>query len=128
MTVYGREKWKNISESYNKLGEGVFESLNEDELNAKWRNILYRARILKQPDPIGDHKSLKDETELNYRIEQMKLHPRFSAIKIGKKTSSKLNTNTARSLNTKHGIFSPINRHKKLKLEEVKRQFGLGMK
>ena len=123
----GRAKWNHISDAYNEIGEGVFERASGETLNAKWRNILYRGRILKEPHPLSNPKNIPDEKLLKDRINKLKLNAQFASFKNKSNLSKVKNTNVITLLKDGIGNSSPIDKCNRLKLSDIKREFGIGI-
>ena len=69
----GRQKWNHISDAYNEIGEGVLERANPITLNAKWRNIIYRAKLMKEPHPLSEPSEIVQQKVLKDRVNKLKL-------------------------------------------------------
>lgn len=118
----GREKWKDICKAYNEIGKDVFENMNAVRLNSKWRNIVYRAKLMKEPHPLDKPKHIIDLNILKEKINQTKSSActnsqKDEEIVQNKKVSQLLNSAIQRD--------SPANCMDRLKLSDVKREFGI---
>ena len=125
----GRIKWNHISDAYNEMGNGVFERLNGKALNAKWRNILYRARIMKEPHPLSNPKNIINEKILKDRINQLKSDPEFTSFKskTNLRTFKNADDTTKTIQEDSKNVSSANERHYKLKLSDIKRRLGIGI-
>ena len=121
----GRDKWNHISNAYNEMGKGVFEKANAITLNAKWRNIIYRAKIMKEPHPLGNSKKdIIDEKTLQYRISQLKLNSQYIS---PRHNLNAKNCDLVKVASVAGKNDSSTNDDKRMKLSDVKKEFGIGM-
>ena len=119
----GREKWKDICKAYNEIGKDVFENMSAVKLNSKWRNIVYRAKLMKEPHPLDNPKQIKDLNILKERINQTKC----SACTNSQKDEEIVqNGKVSQLLNSAIQRDSSTNCMNRLKLSDVKREFGIG--
>ena len=123
----GRIKWNQISGAYNEMGSEVFDSLNGEALNAKWRNILYRARIMKEPHPLSNTKNIINEKTLKDRINQLKSDPEFTSFKSKANLRRFKSGGTTKVVQDSKNTSSSNERHYKLKLSDIKRRLGTGI-
>ena len=119
----GREKWKDICKAYNEIGKHVFENMSAVKLNSKWRNIVYRAKLMKEPHPLDNPKHIIDLNILKEKINQTK----SSACTNSQKNEEIVqNGKVSQLLNSATQRDSPANCMDRLKLSDVKREFGIG--
>ena len=119
----GREKWKDICKAYNEIGKDVFENMSAVKLNSKWRNIVYRAKLMKEPHPLDKPKHIIDLNILKEKINQTKC----SSCKNSHKNEEIVqNEKVSQLLNSAIQRDSPANCMDRLKLSDVKREFGIG--
>ena len=122
----GKQKWSYISNAYNEIGEGVLERSNAITLNAKWRNIIYRAKIMKEPHPLSKHNNILDEKILKEKVKELKFHSKYKMST--SKSSTKFQTcNVMKLINDKEEHNSEVQQNNILKFSEIKREFGLGI-
>ena len=122
----GKQKWNHISNTYNELGGGVLERSNAITLNAKWRNIIYRAKLMKEPHPLSKHDNIVDERMLKEKVTELKLHPQNMTST--SKSSTKFQTcNVMKLLNDNEQNYSEVQENNRLKLSDIKREFGIGI-
>ena len=119
----GREKWKDICKAYNEIGKDVFENMNAVRLNSKWRNIVYRAKLMKEPHPLDNPKHIIDLNILKEKINQTKSSACTNSQKDGEIVQ---NEKVSQLLNSAIQRDSPANCMDRLKLSDVKREFGIG--
>ena len=122
----GKQKWNYISNTYNELGEGVLERLNATTLNAKWRNIIYRAKLMKEPHPLSKHNNIIDEKILKDKVKELKPHPQ--CMMSASKSSTKFHTcNVMKLINDNEQNISEVQENNRLKLSDIKKEFGIGI-
>ena len=119
----GREKWKDICKAYNEIGKDVFENMSAVKLNSKWRNIVYRAKLMKEPHPLNKPKHIIDLNILKEKINQTKSSACTNSQKDGEIVQ---NEKVSQLLNSAIQRDSPANCMDRLKLSDVKREFGIG--
>ena len=69
----GKQKWNEIAKEYNALVKGALEKESPNSLNAKWRNIIYKAKLMKEPYPLSDPcKPILSDNLLQDRIKELK--------------------------------------------------------
>ena len=113
----GKLKWNQICKEYNEIGNGALEKENPNTLYAKWRNIVYKAKLMKDPHPLNDpSKPIISLKILKERIDLIKCNFQNEL----KNTSqndckpSKTNVNSSEENN-------------RMSLSDVRKQFGIGL-
>jgi hypothetical protein len=73
----GNSVWKSVAEEYNRMSKGLFTYKDPNQLNGKWRNILYHARKFGYPHPLESQGGTQQqESELIGRIQEFTSSPR----------------------------------------------------
>ena len=91
----GSKIWTCVANDYNRITNGLFSNKDANELNGKWRNILYHARKFGYPHPLESQKNGITETELIERVERLKssqdqiTEPSFCQDSLSSKTLNK---------------------------------------
>ena len=74
----GNIVWKSVAREYNEIGKGLFSFKEANQLNGKWRNILYHARKFGYPHPLESQIAYqKTESDLKRRVEEYMASPRI---------------------------------------------------
>ena len=121
----GKQKWGHISNEYNDLIKGVLEKEKAATLNAKWRNIVYRAKLMKEPHPFKDpRKPLMKDDLLRDRIRQLRCKLQNKAISHESVSETFPEIPASANFNRNDHILEVNHR---LGLSDVKRQFGEGI-
>ena len=91
----GSKIWTSVANDYNRIINGLFSHKDANELNGKWRNILYHARKFGYPHPLESQKRGIAEAELIERVEKLKssqneiTDPYFCPNKLSSQTMTK---------------------------------------
>ena len=68
--------WKSVAEDYNSISKGLFSYKDPNQLNGKWRNILYHARKFGYPHPLESKTaSQQQESDLARRVQELISNP-----------------------------------------------------
>lgn len=74
----GNTAWKSVAREYNEIGKGIFSFKEANQLNGKWRNILYHARKFGYPHPLESQTAYRQtESDLKRRVEEYMASPRI---------------------------------------------------
>ena len=74
----GNTVWKSVAREYNEIGKGLFSFKEANQLNGKWRNILYHARKFGYPHPLESQTAYQQtESDLKRRVEEYVASPRM---------------------------------------------------
>ena len=74
----GNTVWKSVAREYNEIGKGLFSFKEANQLNGKWRNILYHARKFGYPHPLESQTAYQQtESDLKRRVEEYMTSPRI---------------------------------------------------
>ena len=68
----GSKVWESVAIDYNRIANGLFSYKDANQLNAKWRNILYHARKFGYPHPLESQKRSINEIELLEQVENLR--------------------------------------------------------
>ena len=122
----GKLKWNQICKEYNEIGNGALEKENPNTLYAKWRNIVYRAKLMKDPHPLNDpSKPIISLEILKKHIDLMK-----SNFQNEMNITSQNDCKTHLELSTSNHSETNVNsseENNRMSLSDVKKQFGIGL-
>ena len=122
----GKLKWNQICKEYNEIGNGALEKENPNTLYAKWRNIVYRAKLMKDPHPLNDpSKPIISLKILKERIDLMKSNFQ-NELKITPQNDCKAHLELSTSDHSKTNANSS-EENNRMSLSDVKKQFGIGL-
>ena len=121
----GKLKWNQICKEYNEIGYGALEKENANTLNAKWRNIVYRAKLMKDPHPLNDpSKPIISIKILQEHIDQLKSNfQKEVKLTLQNDCKSHLELSTTNHSETNVNLSEENIR---MSLSDVKKQFGIG--
>ena len=121
----GKLKWNLISDEYNEIVKSALEKETPNTLNAKWRNIVYRAKIMKDPYPLNDpSKPIISIKILQDRINQLKSNSENEK-NICQKERESLQELSAS--NKSENNVHPPEEFNIMSLSDVKKQFRIGL-
>ena len=121
----GKQKWNQIVTEYNALGKDVLEIESPNSLNAKWRNIIYKAKLMKDPYPLSDPcKPIISDNILQDRIKELKSD--FPNETSSEKSRSEPNQEFSISNNLERNTISREDDNR-MCLSNLKKQIGIGL-
>ena len=97
----GGQAWRLVANDYNRLASGLFSHKDANQLNSKWRNILYHARKFGYPHPLESQKNGITEAELIQRVETLKFGPEAAKSEIVTDSKTCQNALTLQTANDK---------------------------
>ena len=103
----GGQAWRLVANDYNRLASGLFSHKNANQLNNKWRNILYHARKFGYPHPLESQNNGVTEAELIKHVNALKFGPEAAKSEIVTNSNSCQKVLTSQTVNDKADSFPP---------------------
>ena len=103
----GGQAWRLVANDYNRIASGLFSHKDANQLNSKWRNILYHARKFGYPHPLESQKNGITESELIQRVKTVKFGPEAAKSEIVTDSNSCQNLLTSQTVNNKADSLPP---------------------
>ena len=104
---HGGQAWRLVANDYNRIANGLFSHKDANQLNSKWRNILYHARKFGYPHPLESQNNGITEAELIQRVKTFKFGPEADKSEIVTDLNSRQNALTLQTVNNKADSLPP---------------------